>query len=209
MRVNLENEIVDKLDKIHISKQSGSVEIYNPTSFKLLGKGHQGAVFQIDENRCVKIYCAKQDLNRELHGLQLGGNIGICPKVYLSGENFIVMEYLTYPTLFEFLDKNPLDKELTAKIIDVLDSFEQAGFNRFDHSARHIYVVPDEKMKVIDVVHMIKPQPVLLAKKLIGDMGVNAEDFVRFVQEISPKWYNRWVNDPDFPDLMTKVKGQV
>jgi RIO-like serine/threonine protein kinase len=183
------------------------VEVSNPTSFRLIGSGAQGAVFLIDEHRCVKIYNTKQSLDRELHALQLGGKIGICPKVYFWGENFIVMEYLTHPSLFEYLEKNPLTKELTIKIIDLLDSFEKIGYNRFDHSARHIYVVPDGKWKVIDVVHIIKPQPVFLAKKLISDMGVNAEEFVRFVQEISPKWYKRWINHPGFPALMAKVKG--
>jgi predicted Ser/Thr protein kinase len=206
--VNLEQELIDKLDQIRITKPSGSVDVSNPTRFRLIGKGHQGAVFQIDEYRCVKIYSANESRQRELHALQLGGKIGICPKVYFWGENFIVMEYLTHPTLFEYLDKNPLTKELTMKIIDLLECFEKIGFNRFDHSARHIYMVPNGKMKIIDVVHMIKPKPVLLAKKLIGDMGPKAEDFVRFVQELSPKWYNRWIQHPEFPALMAEAKGK-
>lgn len=207
--VNLEQGLIDKLDQIQISKQSGSVDVENPTGFRLLGKGHQGAVFQIDEKRCVKIYCVKQDLDRELQGLKLGGKVGICPIVYFSGNNFIVMEYLTYPSLLDHLDMHPIDRELTARIVGLLDLFEQAGYNRFDHSARHIYLVPDGTMRIIDVVHMIKTQPVNLAKKLIGEMGSNAVNFLQFVQEISPKWYNRWANDPGFPDLMAKINGTV
>jgi predicted Ser/Thr protein kinase len=121
--VNLEQELIGKLDQISITKQSGSVKVSNPTRFQLIGKGHQGAVFKIDEHRCVKIYCAKESQSRELQALQLGGKIGICPKVYFWGENFIVMEYLTYPTLFKYLDNNPLTRELTIKIIDLLESF--------------------------------------------------------------------------------------
>ncbi|MGO4890448.1 hypothetical protein ACJ2A9_22090 [Anaerobacillus sp. MEB173] len=207
--MKLKKKLADKLDQISISKPSNSVAVVNPTSFKLIGKGHQGAVFQIDENRCVKIYCRKIDLERELHALELGGKVGICPKVYYSGENYIVMDYMTHPTLFEYLDKNPLDKELATRIVDLLDSFEEAGYNRFDHSARHIYVVPNEKMKIIDVVHIIKPEPVYLAEKLISDLGENAEKFLQIVQEISPKWYNRWVNDPDYPDFIMKLRGEV
>lgn len=209
LKVNLKPEIIEKLDKIQISRVSRSVEVNNPTSYQMLGKGHQGAVFQIDESRCVKIYCSKIDLIRELHALQLGGKIGICPIVYFWGENYIVMEYLTDPSLLEYLQQNPLNKELAAKIVNLLDLFEKAGFNRFDHSGRHIYVSPKGTMKIIDVVHIIKPQPVYLPKKLITDMGVNAEEFVQFVKEISPKWYKRWVNDPDFSALMTKVKGTI
>ncbi|MGX6445003.1 hypothetical protein ACWM35_17465 [Neobacillus sp. K501] len=207
--MNLEQKLIDKLDQIQITKQSGSVVVNNPTSYRLLGKGHQGAVFQIDDYRCVKIYCVKQDLDRELQGLKLGGKVGICPEVYFSGDNFIVMEYLTYPSLLDHLDMHPIDRGLTVRIIDLLNLFEKAGFNRFDHSARHIYLVPDGSMKIIDVVHMIKAQPVNLAKKLIGEMGGNAVNFLHFVQEISPKWYNRWANDPGFTDLMAKINGTV
>ncbi|WP_102344938.1 hypothetical protein [Bacillus sp. Marseille-P3661] len=207
--MNLEKKFIDKLDQISISKASGSVDVTNPTGFKLLGKGHQGAVFQIDENRCVKIYCRNEDLVRELHSLNLGGKVGITPKVYFSGDNFIVMEYMTSPTLFEYLDKNPLNKELVSRIIELLDIFEQIGYNRFDHSARHIYVVPNSKLKIIDVVHMIKKEPVYLAEKLISDMGVNANEFIRLVKETSPKWYKRWETDTGFADLMMKVNRKA
>jgi predicted Ser/Thr protein kinase len=205
--VILDKELTDKLDQIDVSKRSGSVDVDNPTSFSLLGKGHQGAVFKIDDNRCVKIYCRSQDIERELHCLKLGGKAGICPQVFFSGDNFIVMEYMNYPTVLEYLETHPINKELTAKLVELLDSFEDAGYNRFDHSLRHIYMVPDDKLKIIDVVHMIKTQPVNLAKKIISEMGANAEDFIHFVQEISPKWYNRWINDANFADLMAKVKG--
>ncbi|MXQ55159.1 hypothetical protein [Shimazuella alba] len=200
----LQQDLIDKLDQIHITKRSNRVTIENPTKFPLIGSGAQGAVFRIDEQRCVKIYCANQSLVRELRALQLGEKIGICPKVFSWGENFIIMEYLSYPSLFEYLQTNELTKELTVKIIDVLESFEQVGFNRFDHSARHIYVVPNGKMKVIDLVHIIKPNPVLLAKKLISDMGVNKQKFVHFVQELSPKWYERWEKQPGFVALINE-----
>lgn len=206
--MNLETELVQKLDKISIFKPSGSVEIENPTNFKLLGKGHQGAVFQIDAQRCVKIYCQVTDLDRELQGLQLGGKEGICPEVYFTGDNFIVMDYLTYPSLFEYLEKNPLSEELVARIVDLLDTFEKIGYNRFDHSARHIYITPNGKLKIIDVVHMIKLQPVLLAEKLISDLGNNAEEFLSLVKRISPKWSEIWTKHPDYPDLMMKLKAK-
>jgi predicted Ser/Thr protein kinase len=207
--VILEKELTDKLDQIQISKRSGSVDVDNPTGYKLLGKGHQGAVFKIDDNRCVKIYCRSQDLERELHCLKLGAKVGICPQVFFSGDNFIVMEYMNCPTVLEYLENNPINKELTVKLIELLDLFEKAGYNRFDHSLRHIYLVPDDKLRIIDVVHMIKSQPVNLADKIISEMGANTEDFIQFVQEISPKWYNRWKNDANFPDLIAKVKGTV
>lgn len=201
--MNLEKEFMDKLDQIRFWGKSGSV--HNPTNFKMVGKGVQGAVFQIDAERCVKIYHRQtQDLEQELKNLQLGNSIGICPKVFLSGDNFIVMEYFSSPSLLNYLKENPLTKELTAKIIELLEAFESIGFNRLDHALRHIYLAPDGKLKIIDVVNSTKKQ-VPLPEKIMKDMGAKAHEFLQFVQEISPKWYQRWTNHPDFPEFIKSV----
>ncbi|WP_078410456.1 hypothetical protein [Priestia abyssalis] len=49
-----------KLIKIERIKTNGEKEllIHNPTSLKLIGKGSQGAVFQLGEDCCVKIFSA-------------------------------------------------------------------------------------------------------------------------------------------------------
>lgn len=206
VRVELEQELIEKLDQISFAIVEKSMEISNPTNFRLLGKGNQGAVFQIDAERCVKIYYRqKKDLEKELHNLLLGNIIGICPKVFLWGEDYIIMEYISAPSLEEYLEKNPLTKEMAARIIELLDSLESIGFNRLDHAPRHIYLLPAGKLKVIDVCNSIsKTSP--LPVKLMEDMGAKADDFLQFVQEISPKWYQKWTNHPDFPLLRKNGK---
>ncbi|MEX2460161.1 MAG: hypothetical protein WD469_02470 [Paenibacillaceae bacterium] len=207
--MELDKEILDKLARIRIAKVPYQVAIENPTHFQLLGQGKQGAVFQIDEERCVKIYFNNSSLKKELHALQLGGKLDICPKLYLWGDRFIVMEYLDAPSLFDYLQQQPITKPLTRRIIHLLDCFEQVGFNRFDQSARHIYLLPSGQIKVIDLVHIIKNSPVWLAEKLIKDMGDQRKQFIDYVQEISPKWYERWVNHDDFSSLMKTAKDRV
>lgn len=202
----LEKELLKKVEQIRVWKPTYSVDIDNPTSYKLLGAGKQGVAFQIDQKRCVKMYFRQESLTRELHALQLGGKAGICPEVFLWGDHYIVMEYLNAPTLYEYLDSHPLTEALSGKIIQLLDTFENIGFNRFDHAARHIYMLPGEHLKVIDVVHVIKSQPVWLAQKLISDMEENAILFVEHVKTLSPKWYERWSKQPEFAVLMEKLK---
>lgn len=48
-----------KLIKVERIEQNGEKEliIHNPTNLKLIGDGSQGAVFQLSEDRCVKILC--------------------------------------------------------------------------------------------------------------------------------------------------------
>ncbi|SDN60352.1 hypothetical protein SAMN04487897_103308 [Paenibacillus sp. yr247] len=202
----LEKEIMEKVKQIRVWKPPYNIKIDNPTTFRLLGAGKQGVVFQIDDERCVKIYFENESPIKELNALQLGGKAGICPKVFFWGTNYIVMEYLKVPSLLDYLQNYPLTKDLCRRIIHLLDTFEQLGFNRFDHATRHIYVLPGEGMKAIDVVHVIKKEPVWLPKKLIKGMGEEAELFLDFVKELSPKWYERWTNHPNFESLMESMK---
>lgn len=41
---------------ITVTKSEKSLEIHNPTSYPLIGKGAQGAVFKLSKNTCVKIF---------------------------------------------------------------------------------------------------------------------------------------------------------
>ncbi|NHN28989.1 hypothetical protein [Paenibacillus agricola] len=199
-------DLLHKVNQIRVWKPETVIEIENPDGFRLIGKGKQGAVFQIDERRCVKIYYHSKSCQRELHTLKLGAKAGICPEIYYWDTQFIVMEYLTAPTLFDYIQQNGMTRELSERLVTLLDTFEQVGFNRFDHSARHIFIMPGDSMKVIDVVHMIKPTPVYLAKKLIGDMGMYGHDFVNFVRELSPKWYGHWSNHWEFEEVMSQLR---
>jgi predicted Ser/Thr protein kinase len=204
--MTLEKDIFKKIEQIQVRKPIYQPVIENPTSFTLLGVGKQGAVFRIDEKRCVKLYFDKESPGKELYNLHLGGKAGICPKVYFWDHNYIVMEYIDSPSLQDYLQENPLTEQLTERIIQLLDTFEEIGFNRYDHAARHIYVTPKGKLKAIDVVHVIKDQPVWLAEKLISDLGKDAKPFLDLVKKMSPKWYNRWIQDPGFELLEEKIQ---
>ncbi|MDR6550684.1 hypothetical protein [Paenibacillus qinlingensis] len=202
----MEEDMLHKLNQIRVRKSETVVNIDNPSGYRLIGKGKQGAVFQIDEHRCVKVYYREESCQQELRNLMLGGQAGICPKVHFWGSDFIVMDYLTVPSLYDYLQQNAMTRSLAAKIIKLLETFEEVGYNRFDHSARHIFMMPDETMKIIDVVHVIKPTPVYFAQKLISDMGQYAPEFIDYVREISPQWYDLWVSQPDFEQVMTMIK---
>ncbi|WP_274366049.1 hypothetical protein [Paenibacillus thermotolerans] len=195
-------ELLGEAKRIRVRKPETIIEIDNPYGFRLIGKGKQGAVFRIDDKRCVKLYYRSESLVRELHALRLGGQAGICPEVCFWGADYIVMEYITAPSLFDELQEHGMSKRLAEKIVWLLDTFERIGYNRFDHSARHIFMMPDDRMKIIDVVHVIKPKPVYFAKKLISDMGAHAPEFIEHVAAISPKWHSLWTRHESFAETM-------
>ena len=204
-----EQNLLEEIRKIHLSKNGIDILITNPTPFPLVGKGEQGVVFQIDDKRCVKVYFDQKEREKEFFSLKLGEDAGISPRVYVVGKYFIVMEYLQAPTLDEYVKRHGLSQELAWCLIKMLDTFENLGFNRFDQSARHIFVFSEEEIKVIDMVYAIQKKTISLPKRLLKDLGVYAQDFIEFAQEISPKWHERWVNHPDFIRVMKKAKGSA
>ncbi|MBT2602685.1 hypothetical protein J7E55_06385 [Bacillus sp. ISL-53] len=65
-----------------------------PTSFPLIGKGAQGAVFKISSDKCVKI-CAKSEFAaKEGNVLKIAQESPAIPRLYDVGHNYIIMEYL-------------------------------------------------------------------------------------------------------------------
>lgn len=77
--------------------------IKNPTSFPLIGKGAQGAVFKISSDKCVKI-CAKPEYAVKENVLKIAQNSPTIPRLYEVGQNYIIMEYIEGPTLFQYLE---------------------------------------------------------------------------------------------------------
>ena len=79
-------------------------------------KGYQGAVYRIAEDKCVKIYGNTEHCKQETEVLLKGQNLPFIPKVYETGSNYVVMEYLLGPNLNAYLKKqSQLSEEITIR----------------------------------------------------------------------------------------------
>ncbi|GAE26075.1 hypothetical protein JCM9140_2103 [Halalkalibacter wakoensis JCM 9140] len=186
-----------EFESIKVKKGHPKVIIeHNPTPYKLIGKGVQGAVFQIADNRCVKIYPKAEDAAQEQEVLLAGKDSPYLPNMYETGENYTVMEYISGMTLDEYLlKKRRMPKHISKQIINMFKDFERIGFKRFDKNVRHILVTNEKKLKVIDHVNSFKkrlPVPRTLFKTL-DNMGL-LEEFRKHVKLIDQELYIKWMN---------------
>jgi predicted Ser/Thr protein kinase len=162
---------LEDFKSIHVVKGVKKVEvIYNPTTFPLIGKGAQGAVFKISKNHCVKIFAKEEEAHKEGQVLKLAQKSSVIPRIYEVGSNYIIMEYLEGPSLFEYLKaKGEVSEKIIRQILFVLSEMKRLKFTRVDADLRHFIVFKDEELKVIDHYSSytrIRPRPELLISGL-------------------------------------------
>lgn len=179
---------------IRVTKGVKTLEIDNPTNFPLIGMGAQGAVFKLSEEQCVKIYTNALQAKMELEALKAGQNLTFFPRLYEYGKNYIVMEYFNAPTLKEYLRNcTYIPESITNKLLFILSEMKKAQFTMVDAPLRHIFVLENEELKVIDHVNAFKRvHPVPL--KLLRDLNIILlkESFLSQVRNLEPKTYDTW-----------------
>jgi RIO-like serine/threonine protein kinase len=179
---------------ITVTKGEGTLEINNPTKYPLIGHGSQGAVFKLSENRCVKIYENELQAAMEAESLLAGKHLSFMPKVYETGSNYIVMDYFSGPTLKEYLKNSMyMSESMAKKLLSILKELKQAGYTMVDAPLRHIFVVGDEELKVIDHVNAFKrnhPVPIKLLREL--NLILLKDCFLLHVEKLEPEMYQEW-----------------
>ena len=167
------------------------LEIINPTEYPLVGQGSQGAIFKLDNKRCIKVYGNSKIAEREKDAYAKGAGASFLPILYETGPLYIIIEYIQGPNLKQYLkEKGKLPLWAATELIQVLKEMRLYGFWRRDESLRHILVKDEQKIKIVDHVYAFSlknPYPVKLFRQLdeIGRLQeflyqVEAQDAILF-----------------------------
>lgn len=187
--------------KVRKNRKSGQpkLKIKNSTSYKLIGQGGQGAVFQLSSKRCVKIYPDRTPAESEQAAMKAGQEKPFMPALYETGDRYTVMEYVKGEKLKKYLKKHVEKKDrfpkwLANQIIQVLRDMREVGFNRVDMRIRHVFVVKDRQLKVVDHVnayrHTEVDKPTLLLTDLKKEKWL--KPFLKRVKKIDKTLYQKW-----------------
>ncbi|WP_226679216.1 protein kinase family protein [Mesobacillus jeotgali] len=179
---------------IKVTKGIKTLIIDNPTNYPLIGMGSQGAVFKLSEEKCVKIYTDQLQANMEAEALKAGQHLSFFPRLYETGSNFVVMEYFNAPTLKEYLRNcTYIPESITKKLLSMLNAMKKTNFTMIDAPLRHIFVLENEELKVVDHVNAFKRQhPVPL--KLLRDLNIILlkDSFLSRVKKLEPDTFKTW-----------------
>ncbi|MFK9090625.1 hypothetical protein [Bacillus salipaludis] len=175
---------------------NSDVEVVNNSPLIMLGKGRQGAVFQVSDDVCVKVFGNEEDCEREHYALSLGKETNLFPTVHAKGPLYIAMDIVKGVDIREYLQSQPLSEALSAKLLEMLITFKKIGYERIDHHKRQIYLQLDGSLKVIDVARTVWRDRVYpYPRKLLTSLGEeNKAIFLAHVQEMAPEVYAEWLH---------------
>lgn len=185
---------MDDFREITINKTNEGLKINNPTNYELIGKGVQGAVFKLSEDRCIKMYAKERHCRRESEALNAGKDSSIVPNVFEVGPNYIVMEYIKGNSLKNYLKElRTISEPIAKQLVFVFKEMKRIGFTRIDASIRHFIVTDDGEIKIVDHVNSMKVQqdwPIkffrALKKLKLIDM------FLNHAKEMDSELYGEW-----------------
>jgi len=163
----------------------------NPTSYPLIGKGKQGAVFQLSPDKCVKIFAEENRCLNETKVLEAAQHARIVPKLFEVGPKYIVMEYIEGLSLDQYLEsKGFLPEHITKKMINLLKEMKRLNFSRLDARLRHFLVNKNDELLVIDHANSfikVDPLPTQLIKDL-KEIGMLSA-FLEQVEQLDPEFF--------------------
>jgi len=181
------------------------VEVKNPTAYKLIGKGYQGAVFQLNDHQCVKIYATLRDAQNEAKALMVLQQQSLVPKLFETGSNYNIMEFLKGPDLSTYLrKKGSISESISHQILVILKEMERVGFLRVNHRMKHFIVTEQEVLKVIDLANVFnkydnQPYPIEMFTRL-KNMGLLTA-FFDCAKKMEPEMYAKWEQAIQFEQL--------
>jgi RIO-like serine/threonine protein kinase len=185
----------------------GKLQIHNPTNYPLVGKGKHGALFRLAPDVCVKIFADPLDASIEGNIYRRIDGSPIVPRLYATGKNYIVMEFIDGPDFKHLLmDKNRISKGMAHRILNLFSEMKKLGFLRMDVSLRHILVSKEKNLKIIDHYYtftQFDPHPVKFLKQL-NDIGL-LDQFIERISTIDLTIYQQW--QIDMPQYFKPKEG--
>ena len=161
--------------------------------FRFLGKGHNGEVYLLPDGKVVKISYNIKNFISECSILEKVNGNKYFPRVYETGLNYMIRDYVKGEPLFLYLNKNGMDRKLAEEIIDMLKEFKKLKFNRIDIRCKDIFVKEDGSIMIIDPkksYSMDRSFPKHLSKGFYK-MGV-LDTFLEVLKSYDDKLYKEW-----------------
>ncbi|WP_026886182.1 protein kinase [Clostridium beijerinckii] len=158
-----------------------------------LGEGHNGVVYELPNNKVIKIFLRKKVCNDEGSILAKTNGSRYFPYMYKKGKFYVIRDLVDGIRLDKHIKENGLSERLVRNIYELLLEFKRLKFKKLDIRCKDVYVSEDEKLMIIDPKKAYSRKvdyPRHLMKGL-GKVGV-LDEFFAGIKEIDAKKAASW-----------------
>ncbi|MFL0248310.1 protein kinase [Candidatus Clostridium stratigraminis] len=162
---------------------------------KFLGRGHNGAVYLLPDNKVIKVCFVMKDFLSETSILKKVNGNKYFPRLYEVGGNYMIRDFVDGIPLKNYIKKNGLNEKLTRDIIEMLKEFERLRFTKIDVRCKDVFITPDNKPIMIDPQKFYTKErnfPRHLSKGLFK-LGV-LDLFMEVLKKDEPRLYKKWAH---------------
>ncbi|PRR80089.1 hypothetical protein CLLI_04730 [Clostridium liquoris] len=162
---------------------------------KFIGKGAQGKVYLLpDQKRVIKVYNSRKGCLGEAKILLSVRNNPYFPRIYSYNNTCMIREYVPGVCINKYIKKHGLSRRLAINIVKLIESFKNEGFKRLDIRCAHIFVQPNESIKVIDPRKVFQkkvtyPHRILKTLDKLGSLP----QFMEILNKEYPDLYKNWM----------------
>lgn len=158
-----------------------------------LGEGHNGIVYEVPNNKAIKIFLDKKTCKEEAKILMEVKGSKYFPRIYKYGEYYIVREKIGGMRLDHYIQMYGLSERLSKNLYKLIKEFKKIGFTKLDARCRDIYVEESERLRVIDPKQCFTRKvtfPRHLMKGLDGERVLS--QFLNYIDSFDKKTAMDW-----------------
>ncbi|WP_040194344.1 protein kinase [Clostridium culturomicium] len=160
---------------------------------KFLGKGNNGVVYRIDEQKIIKVFNEEKVCRTELSILKASSKCAAFPQVYGYGDFYIIRDFVEGIRLDKYLNKNPINREIVQSIVDLIMDFKKLHYKKLDIRCKDLYVQEDFTLRVIDPKNNYSKTVNYPRHLMKGIFKRNQIGFFFFyLQQIDKELYEKW-----------------
>ena len=117
---------------------------------KYLGQGNNGIVYELPDNKAIKIFMSKKVCSDEGSILLKTNGSKYFPKLYKKGTYYIVRDKVDGERMDKYIKNYGLSRALVEKIYRLLLEFKKLKFKKLDIRCKDIMVSENETLMIID-----------------------------------------------------------
>jgi len=166
---------------------------YDVNKLKLIGQGHQGKVYMLPNDKVLKVFYNPDSCKKQLEVLLSTKDSRFFPTVFDFDSYSIIMSFVYGSRLSFYLKRNNINKRISLELVKLIDELRKLGFTKLDARLGHIFLQPDDTVKVIDPRESYErtqsyPKSMLKGLQKEGDLRA----FFDYIKHDYPEYYKYW-----------------